>query len=111
MCRGDLMDSGEQRKFWDHYSAEWAMSAYEKDKETSLLRRDREAVARRHGGGDRQRVGASSVVELGCGRSEFAAALPRRSGCIAHSTSQSRQPHRTAVSWRRYQPSMSWILN
>ena len=111
------MDSGEQRKFWDQHIAEWAMSAYEKDKTLPFI----EEIAKPW----RQHLkwredmaveivnawGASSVVELGCGMSEFAAALPRGSGCIAHSTSQSRQSHRTAASRRQYQPSMSWILN
>ena len=31
------MDSGEQRKFWDQHIAEWAMSAYEKDKKLPFL--------------------------------------------------------------------------
>jgi len=88
MSREDLMDSGEQRKFWDQHIAEWAMSAYDKDKKLPFI----EEIAKPW----RQHLkwredmaveivnawGASSVVELGCGMGEFAAAFLKTSKTI-----------------------------
>jgi len=82
------MDSGEQRKFWDQHVAEWAMSAYEKDKKLPFVEeiakpwrkhlkwREDMAVEIVHA------WAPESVVELGCGMGEFAAAFLKTSTTI-----------------------------
>lgn len=82
------MDSGEQRKFWDQHIAEWAMSAYEKDKTLPFI----EEIAKPWRQHLRWREDmaveivnaweARSIVELGCGMGEFAAAILKTSKTI-----------------------------
>ena len=75
------MDSSEQRRFWDQHISEWATSAYEKDKKLPFIEeiakpwrkhlKLREDMAVEIVSG----CSPASVVELGCGMGEFAAAF------------------------------------
>ena len=82
------MDSGEQRKFWDDHINEWSASAYEKDQQVPFV----EKIARPWRKHLKLREdmavdivlkwAPASVVELGCGRGEFAAAFLKASPTI-----------------------------
>ena len=82
------MDSGEQRKFWDEHINEWSASAYEKDQKVPFV----EKIARPWRKHLKLREdlavdivvkwAPTSVVELGCGRGEFAAAFLKGSSTV-----------------------------
>src|SRR5271169_1504595 len=76
-----LMDSQEQRSFWDRHIEGWSASAYHKAKSLPLI--ERAAQPFRKHLGLRQHLaaeivassGATSVLELGCGTGDFAMEL------------------------------------
>lgn len=82
------MDSGEQRKFWDHHIAEWATSAYETDKDLPFIEKIAKPWRKHLKLREDMAVEivnawvAASVVELGCGMGEFAAALLKASATV-----------------------------
>ena len=84
------MDSGEQRKFWDQHITEWATSAYEKDKKLPFVEEmakpwRKHLKLREDMAVDIVREWAPvSVVELGCGMGEFAAAFLKASPTVRH---------------------------
>jgi hypothetical protein len=84
----DQMDSGEQRKFWDQHITEWATSAYEKDKKLPFVEEmakpwRKHLKLREDMAVDIVREWApESVVELGCGMGEFAAAFLKASSTV-----------------------------
>src|SRR5215469_12569447 len=82
------MDSSEQRRFWDQHITEWATSAYEKGERLPFVEeiakpwrkhlKLREDMAVDVVGG----WAPGSVVELGCGMGEFAAAFLKASPTV-----------------------------
>src|SRR5271169_2562283 len=88
MFREAPMDSGEQRKFWDQHIAEWATSAYEKDKKLPFVEEIAKPWRKHLKLREDMAVeivdewAPTSVVELGCGMGEFAAAFLKASPTI-----------------------------
>jgi hypothetical protein len=88
MFREGLMDSGEQRKFWDQHITEWATSAYEHDKRLPFVEEIAKPWRRHLKWREDMAVeivnewAPESVVELGCGMGEFAAAFLKSSPTI-----------------------------
>ena len=82
------MDSGEQRKFWDEHITEWAMSAYEKDKKLPFIEEIAKPWRKHLKLREDMAVeivnewAPTSVVELGCGMGEFAAAFLKTSPTV-----------------------------
>ena len=85
-----LMDSREQRCFWERHIALWSDSAYHKTKRLPLI--ERAAQPFRKHLPLRQRLAvdivsnsdAASVLELGCGTGDFAVELVRRSQTLGN---------------------------